>query len=336
MDSIWSKFEQKSEHLFVRFTHKRHPDGQDEITCWLTDLKGIYRETLGCMADVMERVKHENPLLFASDIEETVLETVLQLPKKTTAAKADQITFSRDDNRLHVKYYLSEKVPLKFYWTLTKCDEATFFEMVTVRLLQQLVQAEEKTRDLVDIVKRKDLEIAQYKLDGAQPLTRKHFVTQSFDENQLKTRGKHLFDCSVSEVLPPNSSHSLNAIVDDENEKLNNSSGSRESGSSHVGKTVDISVKCSVPMQSRANKWKRNRGYDEEFNGPVKMKYDDSDDQSDDDGNIINVSNSTVNSDRSNSSTSSSATKPTVDKNPNGDALSTKTPTKKIRKILNL
>lgn len=336
MDSIWSKFEQNSENWFVQFTHKPLPDGKDEITCWLTDLKGIYRETLACMADVMERIKHENPLLFASDIEKKVLDTILTLPKKTNAAKADQITFSRNDNQLQLKYYLSEKVPLRFYWTLSKCNEATFFEMVTAPLLRQIVCAGDTIRDLVDIVKRKDLEIAQYKFDGAQPLTRKHFVTQRFDENQIKSRAKPLFDCSVSELLPPNSTDSLNVIVDDDITKLNVSSGSRDSESSNVGKGDNIAANSSVPKVFKAKKWKRNRGYDEEFNGPIKMKYDDSDDQSDDEGNFIDVSNSTANSDRSNSSTSSSATKPIIDKNSTCDALSIKASTKKIRKILNL
>lgn len=334
MDSIWFKFERNSENFFVRFTHKRLPDGKEvEITCWLTDLKGIYSETLGCMADVMERVKQENPLLLASDIEEKVLETILTLPKKTASAKAEQITFSRDNNQLHFKYYLSEKVPLKFYWTLSKCDETTFFEMVTVPLLQQIVHSEEMNRDLIDIVKRKDLEIAQYKLDGAQPLTRKQFATQRFDESQIKSRAKPLFDCSVSELLSP--MNSLNVIANDDIVQLNISSGSRESESSNAGKTDDITAKCSAPKLLKVNKRKLNRGYDEQFSGPIKMRYDDSDDQSGDEGNIINVSNSTANSDRSNSSNSNSATKPTVD-NSNSDALSTKTSTKKIRKILNL
>lgn len=328
MNSFWSKFEENSEKLFVHFTHKRLPDDKDEIACWLTDLKVLFSETLIGMSEVMERVISENPLLLTSGIEKKVLETILVLPKKSVAAKVDQITFSRANNRLQLKYYLSEKVPLKFYWTLGKCDETKMFEMVTVPLLRRIVQAEEKCRDMVDIIKRKDLEIEQYKLDGAQ-LTRSHFATALFDASQMKSQAQPLFDCSVGDLLLTNT---VDAIDDG---PLNVSSSSRESETSKTSKTdkvEDIPAKSFVPNRHRARKIKRTRYDAVPFSGPTKPIYKSSDDDNDDVERITSVSSSTVQSHCSGSN--DNATENPADSN--SSALSTKPQIRKIRNVLNI
>lgn len=347
MFSIWSTFEQKSDKFFIRFSRKPLPDGKEEITCWLTDLRVVYSESLSGMVEVMERVKNENPfLLLPSDIEKKVMETISALPKMTATSKADRITFTRATNRLQLKYLLSESVPLKFHWTLNKCDETAFFEIITVPLLRQLVYVEEKTRNLVDIIKRKDLEIEQYKLDGALPLTRKQFVTERFDANQMKAQAKPLFDCSVSDLLLKNT---ITTIEDIEPIQLNVSSGPRASETSNIDRADDLPPKIFISKRPKANKLRRNRGYDEKYTGPQKVQYANSDDQSDENNgegddddadidNIVNVSHSTAKSDCSSNSNSSSSstTKTTADSNIGGEALSTKIHAKRPRKKLNL
>lgn len=328
MNTIWSKFEQNAEVFIVRFTHKRHPDGNDEITCWLSDLKTLYSETLSSMVDIMTRVKNENRLLLASRIEDKILDAILSLPKKTDHTKVDQINFTRADrsgnHRLQLKYCLSESIPLKFYWTLSKCDENAFYESVTLQLLREIAHMEEKTRDLIEIVKSKDLEIQQYKLDGAMPLTRQQFVTKAFDSGQTKfRRAKLLFDCNVVDLL-----HSdMVDIVDTVNSNVS-------AEMSNIGKTDDVPAAPTrmTAKRSEARKLRRHRGYTEEFNGPVNVKYVDSDDQCDDVNNDINVNKSD-----SSNCIASNNTKATVDtKNADGDALPAKATTKKIRKKLNL
>lgn len=332
MKSIWSKYEQNAEKFFVRITHKRLLDGKDERTCWLTDLKSLYSETLSTNADVMERAQNENPLLLVSLLEEKILQTISTPPTTISTADTEQITFDRDANRLQLKYNLSETIALKFYWTLSKCDEIAFFEMITMPLLRQIVHAEEVTRNLVEIVKHKDLEIEQYKLDGAPPLLRRQFVTERFNANKMKSLTKPLFDCSVSDLLPT-VTDTMDALVDDDIINLNVSSGSRESETSNDAKVTQSDANSFIP----ARKMKRNR-YDEDAKLPLKVEYVDSDDQNDD----VNVSNSTVkfacSSDNNNdgNSSSSSSTKTSVDNKSDGDALSTKTSTKKIRNKLNL
>lgn len=332
MESIWSKYEENAEKFFVRITHKRLLDGKDQRTCWLTDLKSLYSETLNTSADVMERAQNENPLMLVLKIEEKILQAISTPPNTIATAEAEQITFDRATNRIQLKYHLSENIPLKFYWTLSKCDETAFFEMITMPLIRQMIHAEETNRNLIEIVKRKDLEIEQYKLDGAPPLLRRQFVTEHFNANKMKLLAKPLFGC-VSDLLPT-TTDTMGVIVDDDTINLNVSSGSRESEMSNDAKFTQSGANSFIPNPSKPKKMKRKR-YDEEAKLPLKVEYVDSDDQSDD----IIVSNSTVKSDCSsgnNKDGNSSSTKTSVDNDSNGSALSTKTPTKKVRNILNL
>lgn len=333
MASIWCNFEKNGEKLFFRTTRAHSEDGIESITCWLTDCKILYSETLNDRRVVIDRVKQGNAFLhLESGIDQKIFETISTLPMASVSAKDDQIIFSPADRRLQLKYFISDCVPMKFHWSLSQCDENAFHEMFTVPLLRQLVHAEQTVLDLVEIVHKKDLEIEQYKLDGALPLIRKQFVTERFDSGQLKS--KRLFDCNIIDLLPIDP-----AIVVDEAEAtvLSVSGGFRESAKNA---NAVAAGNLSLPNRSAASKFKRNRGYDESYTGPIKLKYADSDEQSDenqdgDTDHIANVSNSTVKSD--NDSVSSSSTTITADSsNSNGDALLAKTLTKRPRKKLNL
>ncbi|XP_076247147.1 uncharacterized protein LOC143187070 isoform X2 [Calliopsis andreniformis] len=74
---------------------------------------------------------------------------------------------------------------MKFALYLTKAPPEYFWEIITKPLCVSSMEIIRQNKILLDLVKRKDEEIAEYKAEGAE-LIRKNIETKTFNEDQLK------------------------------------------------------------------------------------------------------------------------------------------------------
>lgn len=87
-----------------------------------------------------------------------------------------------ENNNLSFKY--NEGVPFKFSWNLTKDSDEVFFEQITNALINSMAIMEEQNKELKTVIRHKDAEIEQYKLEGIK-LVRKNLETNVFNENEF-------------------------------------------------------------------------------------------------------------------------------------------------------
>lgn len=184
----WKRLNVNSDVYIIRFSLEKNENEFTSLTCWLSDFKSIWKESFESSVVLMRRVQDENILLIASEIEDKIFETIASAPEENID---NFISITKKDGdqcmQLRLKYYLSAKVPLKFYWNLKKCEQDDFFEEVTLPMLQQLDEP----------VKAKDREIEQYKLEGAATLTRKQLITEPFDAKEFLPNSVQCFECSA-------------------------------------------------------------------------------------------------------------------------------------------
>lgn len=179
----------------------------NKITCWFSDFKFIWTECFENGSNMLERVKTLNPLLSTDGGGSSLLKTVTTIPVDETFSKNCRIEKNDDNLVLHMKYYLSDRVPLKFNWRMKKCTEHEFFEQITKRMLWQIGTLQQDNNSLMDLIKRKDQEIEQYKLEGAGPLIRKQLITEPFqlckDLINIQLFDKDIVGSASGFVTPP-------------------------------------------------------------------------------------------------------------------------------------
>lgn len=212
----WKKIQTEIGIFIVRFDLKRKEDSLESLTCWLSDFQHIWRETISNKLDFLNRFQKQNILLKANEIENEICEILLTLPEPKSGSvelAEDQLKLIKDNEsiQLNLKYYLHGKIPLKFDWQLLPMDGVCFYREVTLPMIRQLSELEVIRAKLVETVRKKDIEIEQYKLSGATPLIRKQCVTETFDENEVKVSNE-MFDCSTGDFA------SLFSILNSSNE----------------------------------------------------------------------------------------------------------------------
>lgn len=338
--NTWIKLEINSQNYIIQFVRDTQP--VDSTTCWLSDFNAIWNETFHTTAGIMKRIKDENPLLLSTEIEQMLMNTITVIPKTTGKQSTEQIKLNQIDDcmRLQLKYYLSDDVPLKFFWNLKKCEPNAFFNMITKPMLKQIGNLQQNNQHLMDIIKKKDLEIEQYKLDGAAPLIRKQFVTKPFDVKQL-TEESQMFDCLVSEFSAVYDAHNQNSS----NENVKN----RADGSSANELTKEACTSTNtgslLSKPTQINKMKRNSKALREFEGIINFPfYENVDDESDtdNDNNSSSTKSNGVESTLKKDNCSSSSRDNSSEKKTNGtaaepcDSANGKNQVKRIRKKLNL
>lgn len=171
--NCWKKLLINTDIFIIRFSLKKTKNTFESFTCWLSDFKSIWKETIDDVSYFMDRVQNENKLLDIIEIIDTIYESLISLPDECqNDSEVDEAI------KLHIKYYLSKIVPLKFFWQLNKCDQEEFFTEITLSMLRQINGLEIVNSDLKEIIYAKDREINEYKLAGAAPLIRKQLITQ--------------------------------------------------------------------------------------------------------------------------------------------------------------
>lgn len=181
-DLFIAKFEQKSAEIL-----------ENSFTFWLSDFKTLWNEYSITKDSLLQRLAEENPSLEIND----------EIPKQLMVAvggleTANAIKTDDDEVKLQVKLLLDGEVSIDFYWLLKRCEPQVFFEMITKPLLHQVGELQFNKKQLIEIIKKKDAEINQYKLDGALPLTRTGFITEPFVEEKLVT-SPAMFNCAIDD-----------------------------------------------------------------------------------------------------------------------------------------
>lgn len=189
MASAWKTIQINSTAYIFKL---RHNGAQNKTACFLSDFKTIWSEALDS-SELLSRAKTENP--FLDEYDAILNTTISNLPTESNATPSNiELVECNDEVKLKLKYYV-EKVPFVFYWNLTQCNINVFFEEVTQTLLGHVANLQNETDTLRALLVRKDAEIAEYKNERSCPLTRRHLITEPFDQSQIQSM--HLFDWSL-------------------------------------------------------------------------------------------------------------------------------------------
>ncbi|XP_014605469.1 PREDICTED: non-homologous end-joining factor 1-like [Polistes canadensis] len=143
----------------------------------LSNFKEIWSE---CLTDekILNRSKELNSMLIIDDSElmEVVLDTLTNIPKYVDKPSKDHIKLLKN----------FEGGGFKFEINLSKGTTEEYWDNITRPLCLSSVELIRRQNILLDLIKKKDQEIAEYKAEGAE-LIRKNIETEVFNENQLNT-----------------------------------------------------------------------------------------------------------------------------------------------------
>ncbi|XP_012276190.1 non-homologous end-joining factor 1 [Orussus abietinus] len=154
---------------------------REENKTWrilLTDLVEIWSEVLE-QKTLLARCRDLNPLLGVdSSCMEKIIERILDdIPKHST---------SQSSVERIILHTIIEGGVFRFNIDLTKGTAREFWREVTMPMYQITAELDRRQKILLDLVKRKDEEIAEYVATGAE-LIRKHIKTQVFHSDLFKT-----------------------------------------------------------------------------------------------------------------------------------------------------
>ncbi|XP_076646159.1 non-homologous end-joining factor 1 isoform X2 [Halictus rubicundus] len=148
----------------------------DGIEVLLTNLCEIWMETLSDVI-ILKRCKELNPLLNidAFNYKDIVASILNNLHKHIDEASVEQI-------KLRIQL---EGGSLKFILNLLKGTPQELWNLITKPLCISFMELNRQHKILLDLIKKKDVEIAEYRAQGVE-LTRQNIKTEVFREEQLK------------------------------------------------------------------------------------------------------------------------------------------------------
>ncbi|XP_055371438.1 non-homologous end-joining factor 1-like [Condylostylus longicornis] len=200
-----------------------------------TDLNHVYQEKNVTNAFIKNRFEEVNPRIDFD--EELVMNTLGDLPSACEIQKENKIII------LNLKYNVDSDV-LKFYWKLQPSED-NIKEVLIHPILLALNSFILQNDELVNIIRKKDIEIEQYKAEGAI-LKRRLVATKKFSHSNFNSNYVHV---DVDEFL----SYAKNNI------------DSLENSSKHMIKKLEItspekeSTLESISPDKRGGKSKRKR-----------------------------------------------------------------------------
>ncbi|XP_053681819.1 uncharacterized protein LOC128732569 [Sabethes cyaneus] len=162
-------------------------DRAQKIQCNVFDLAQLWSETIS-FTDLIEREKQSDSIIQYSA--EVISETML-------ARKADDYSISesrtnKNELGLRLKYYVSG-IPVTFSMSLQAASQEQLSQHILLPVWRSLLVLYEENSALRNMLLKKDIEIEQYKLEGAV-LKRNLVATTKFDEAK--------FDSTFPLVLP--------------------------------------------------------------------------------------------------------------------------------------
>ncbi|XP_025270058.1 uncharacterized protein LOC105254932 isoform X1 [Camponotus floridanus] len=168
---IWKNVRINDEAHMICFTKKN-----ESWKVLLTNLKEIWMETL--TDEIMfHKFQTVNPLLNleAVDWKQLVIDMLNDIPQHIHTYILELSTYRIELRKDH------DFVKLRFSLDLLKETPQQFWENVTMPLCLSSMKLVRQYEILLDLVKRKDEEITEYKAEGAE-LIRKYIATKPFSE----------------------------------------------------------------------------------------------------------------------------------------------------------
>merc|ERR1712142_152317 len=173
----WQKVELgNKQYLFQLVVEK----GMVGDTCYLTDMVNIFKEEVDKdkFSEIFSRVNGD---LELDDICEG-FEEVVGVMNKNDASKKVKGEVLLETCSINVEW-VSEGIPYKWIFSLVRGSSSEFHDMITMSLLQNMARLIQEKKELVSIIRSKDLELEDYENSGAK-LTRKALKTTWFTEEE--------------------------------------------------------------------------------------------------------------------------------------------------------
>ncbi|XP_069689688.1 non-homologous end-joining factor 1-like isoform X2 [Periplaneta americana] len=178
---MWKLIEVEDKDYIIRNDSTR-----DHHKLMLSDFVTLWCEEISSAA-LFERCKQLNPLMDTD--QETLVSWMLSFLHNTSNAK---INVKQSDYMKVLEINLKlAGVPFTLKFHLKELSSLEFYNELTLPLLLMVQQMQAQKVMLVDLLKKKDDEISQYKLEGAQ-LPHKSNEAGEFDQNQFEESWKRI------------------------------------------------------------------------------------------------------------------------------------------------
>lgn len=177
----------------------------------LTDLNVIYYEHLS-ENEIEKKCSEMN-----AGLEMSLNRILLQLKKTLDGLEnkaVNNLTMVQENNIILIKTEtIVAGIPFFWTYTLKECDKIQIKDHLLMPILAMFAELQQRQAALLSIIKKKDLEIEDYK-DQGNKLSRKYLETKVFDINQF------LQERSNSEVLEESIEESIRNIFNKENDQF--------------------------------------------------------------------------------------------------------------------
>lgn len=191
----WKKLQLDGVLYVMKFEQKNGQHPEPAFTLWLSDFKTLWSESIASNEDLFKRVSDENPgVVLENGITDQLIAAIGSVESSTQVNKI----ISPNEEEVQLTYFTEGEILVKLRWSLKKCGSQVFFDQFTKPLLQQIWELQDQKKLLIDLAKRKDDEIKQHKLEGAQELMRKRFITEQIKEDEFVPQ-LQMFNCEIGE-----------------------------------------------------------------------------------------------------------------------------------------
>uniref|UniRef100_A0A182JAQ5 Uncharacterized protein n=1 Tax=Anopheles atroparvus TaxID=41427 RepID=A0A182JAQ5_ANOAO len=157
------------------------PGEPDSLKCILFDMSSLWLQQLP-LAAVVERENKRNPIC---NYTEALIRSTL-LAEKAASYTLDPTSHKENPRTLTIKYYIAD-TPVTFEFTLKPATAEELSECVILPLWRTVLLLDAKNRALAEQLAQKDIEIEQYRAEGAElkrtTVQTAKFDHQAFDEN---------------------------------------------------------------------------------------------------------------------------------------------------------
>ncbi|KOX68851.1 Non-homologous end-joining factor 1 [Melipona quadrifasciata] len=182
-----SNSKQSKNKSLSTFSTEAQQTEDNTIKVFLTNLIEIWMDTL-TKEIILDRCRKLNPLLNVEDLNyyDVVLNILNNISRNIINVSVEHIKLRAE----------VDGGTMKFDVNLTKGTSQDFWEIITKPLCTSSMEISRQHKFLLDLVKKKDEEISEYKAGGAE-LIRKNIETKRFKEEQLKITilDPNIIDC---------------------------------------------------------------------------------------------------------------------------------------------
>jgi len=184
-------------------------EGTMGYTCYLTDLVYIYKEQID-KDGFSKKFNEVNSDIELDDMDEGFKEVIAIMNKQVKNKKVKgEILFEEDILNMHVEW-VSDGIPYKWIFNLVRGSSTEFHDVITKSLLKGMAILLQEKKELVSIIRSKDLELEDYENSGAK-LTRKALKTTWFKEDEAFNEREPVF---IDDEIDFMSSSEVLSVID--------------------------------------------------------------------------------------------------------------------------